>query len=123
MPTPGASSGRTARSPTAVPGPATERTNPPGIEDFRPCRSRPSHCSNVGPVSYWFRLRAHPDGPLPHHEFAVDGDLVYPRGIGRGCQRAPWFQIDGGFVFATEDHPDGPAASPWYEIVRSEERR
>ena len=70
-------------------------------------------------MSYWFRLRAHPDGPLPHHEFAVDGDLVYPRGIGRGCQRAPWFQIDGGFVFATEDHPDGPAASPWYEIVGS----
>ena len=70
-------------------------------------------------MSYWFRLRAHPEGVLPHHEFAVDGDLVYPRAIGHGCRGAPWFQIDGGFVFATEDHPDGPGEKPWYEIVGS----
>ena len=38
-------------------------------------------CARIsGPMTYWFRLGAHPKGPLPHHEFVVDGDHVYPAG-------------------------------------------
>jgi hypothetical protein len=69
-------------------------------------------------VSYWFRLHSHPSGPLPHHEFAVDGDLVYPRAA-RGTGGVPWFAISDGFVFATETHPEGACDRPWYEIVGS----
>jgi hypothetical protein len=70
-------------------------------------------------VSYWFRLHAHPDGLLPYHEFAADGELVYPRLIERGTPRAAWFEISDGFVFATDAHPEGPAEEPWYEMVGS----
>jgi hypothetical protein len=70
-------------------------------------------------VSYWFRLRTHPGGPLPHYEFAVDDDLVYPRVFARGTRRLAWFEIDDGFVYATEDHPERFGDRPWYEIVGS----
>ena len=70
-------------------------------------------------MSYWFRLGGHPDGPLPHHEFAVDGDLVYPRAPVRGARPLPWFSIADGFVYTTPHHPDGPGERPWYELVGS----
>ncbi|HZP29645.1 MAG TPA: hypothetical protein VFC99_11880 [Acidimicrobiia bacterium] len=70
-------------------------------------------------MGYWFRLRGHPGGLLPHHEFSEDGVLVYPHASGRWARALPWFTIADGFVFATPDHPDGNGAGPWYEIVGS----
>ena len=73
----------------------------------------------VGPMSYWFRLGGHPEGLLPHHEFAVDGELVYPRTPMRCPRPVAWFAIDGPFVFPVSGHPAGPADVPWYEILGS----
>ena len=60
-------------------------------------------------MSYWFRLGGHPEGLLPHHEFAVDGELVYPRTPMRCPRPVAWFAIDGPFVFPVSGHPAGPA--------------
>jgi hypothetical protein len=70
-------------------------------------------------MTYWFRLGGHPDGPLPHHEFARDGDLVYPRAVGHSATSDPWFTILRNLVYATVHHPDGGGDEPWYEIVGS----
>jgi hypothetical protein len=70
-------------------------------------------------MTYWLRLGGHPGGLLPQHEFAVDGDLVYPREPGSATPPRPWFSIRSGLVYATPDHPHGAGEQPWYELVGS----
>jgi hypothetical protein len=75
-------------------------------------------------VTHWFRVHGHEQGVstlVP--DFVVDNGQVSPTAgtlpIGAPVHAAPWFEVVGGRVFPTLDHPAGQSGQPWFEVVGS----